>query len=260
MSITERAIGYQFPARGSMEPDARAQRKNDALAAELQDALGREQVLLMEKQELSQRQAMLAEEFEHRVMNSLQLISSLLSLQSKTASSPEEASQLRIASLRVSALGRVHHRLHHLDHQKTVEFGQYLKNLCEDLKELLFEKKDGFSLACESMKAEIPTEFAIPLGFLINELVTNAAKYAAGNIDVRFKNIASGRYSLSVSDDGPGLPRDFDPGKSKGRGMNIVHALVKQIGGEFCFSSGENGHGTTVTVIFSSDGAAAHGT
>ncbi len=260
MSITGRIIGYQFPERRAEGPDTRAQRQSDALAAELRKAHGREQVLLTEKHDLSQHQAMLAEEFEHRLMNSLQLISSLLSLQSKAATTPETANQLNIASLRVAALGRVHHRLHLLDHEKTVEFGQYLKNLCEDLTGLLFENKDGFAITCESTKADIPTEFAIPLGFLVNELITNASKYAVGNITVRFENISPARHSLSVTDDGPGLPADFDPSKSKGLGMKIVRTLVKQVGGELYFANGENGDGTIFTVMFHSDRNAVRGT
>ena len=75
---------------------------------------------------LSVRQKMLAQEFEHRLVNGLQLISSLLSLQSRTATTPEAGDQLTVAARRVAALGRVHHRLHLLDHQDHVEFRDYL--------------------------------------------------------------------------------------------------------------------------------------
>ena len=95
---------------------------------ELAAALLRERELLREKSALLQRQDMLAQEFEHRLLNSLQVIVSLLSLQSRAATTVEAAAQLRIAAERVAAFGRVHRRLHLLDHQKSVWFKPYLQH------------------------------------------------------------------------------------------------------------------------------------
>jgi len=100
------------------------------------------------------------------------------------------------------------------------------------------------------VSVEIPTVFAIPLGFIVNELITNSAKYSDGSITVRFEKTSPGSHSLSVSDDGPGLPAGFDPGDSKGLGMKIVLALVKQIGGELHTSSGNGGSGARFMVTF----------
>ena len=88
----------------------------------------RERELLREKSALLQRQDMLAQEFEHRLLNSLQVIVSLLSLQSRAATTVETAAQLSIAAERVAAFGRVHRRLHLLDHQKSVGFKPYLQH------------------------------------------------------------------------------------------------------------------------------------
>lgn len=115
---------------------------------------------------------MLAQEFEHRLVNGLQLIASLLSLQSRGAATPEATGQLIVAARRVAALGRVHHRLHLLDHEENVEFKQYLQNLCEDLTGLLFQERSDYAIVVESANVEIPTELAIPLGFIVNELIT----------------------------------------------------------------------------------------
>ena len=133
-----------------------------------------------------------------------------------------------------------------------MEFKRYLEHLCEDLSRLLCEKSGDCAILVEGTNAEIPTAFAIPLGFIVNELITNSAKYAKGNITVRFETTAPGCHSLSVSDGGPGLPADFDPGGSKGLGMKIVQALVKQIGGELHISTGDDGRGTRFAVTFSS--------
>jgi two-component system, sensor histidine kinase PdtaS len=194
---------------------------------------------------------MLAQEFEHRLVNSLQIIVSLLSLQSRTAG-PEAAAQLMVAANRVASFGRVHRRLHLLDHQESVEFKQYLQHLCEYLSGLLFQEENERSIAVEGATIDIPTVFAIPLGLIVNELITNSAKYAKSNITVRLETTPSVGHSISVLDDGPGLPAAFDPAASKGLGMKIIGSLVKQIGGEVQIAPGENSRGTTFTVTFCS--------
>jgi two-component system, sensor histidine kinase PdtaS len=243
---TEPPISFE---RGSRR-DRNSRPDYDTLAAELQSALAREQVLLQEKHELAQRQIMLAQEFEHRLINGLQLIVSLLSLQSRTATTPEAADQLNVAARRVSALGRVHHRLHLLDHEAHVEFKEYLQNLCEDLSGLLFQEGSGYAIVVEGAKIEIPSALAIPLGFIVNELITNSAKYAEGHVTVRIEARSPTDRSLSVLDSGPGLPDGFRPADSKGLGMKIVLSLVEQIGGELQILPGDNGRGTRFTVKF----------
>jgi two-component sensor histidine kinase len=250
MSSTAQNTGFQFPSLAAFVRGAREQTRLDVLTAELHASHAREETLMREMRELSQRQEMLAQEFEHRLVNGLQLISSLLSLQSRTASTAEASDQLTVASRRVAALGRVHHRLHLLDHQDHVEFRQYLRQLCDDLSNLLFEEKVGPTIVVEAESIEIPTAFAIPLGFILNELVTNSAKYALSNIVVRFEKSPRAGYSLSISDDGPGLPAGFDPGSSKGLGMRIVRALIQQISGELHVFSGEENRGARFAVTF----------
>jgi two-component system, sensor histidine kinase PdtaS len=240
----------RFPSRRAFRRETREQKQCDALTADLQASLAREKSLISEKSDLSQRQTMLAQEFEHRLVNGLQLIVSLLTIQSRTATTAEAAAQLTIAARRVAALGRVHHRLHLLDHQDKVNFREYLQHLCEDLSNLLCEDQLGCAVVVEGEEVEISTAFAIPLGFVVNELITNAVKYAKGRIAVR---VATGpSTTVSVVDDGPGLPAGFDPTQSKGLGMKIVLSLVKQIGGELQFSSGDNGRGTRASVAFCS--------
>ena len=241
---------FPIPLRRAFLRGRGEQKSYNTLVAELEDALAREAVLLKEKHELSDRQVMLAQEFEHRLVNGLQLIVSLLSLQSRAATTPEAAEQLTIASQRVSALGRVHRRLHLLDHQVRVEFKEYLQNLCEDLSGLLIRDGSGYVIGVEGARVEIPTTMAIPLGFIVNELVTNAAKYAEGHVTIRIEASSPTERSLSVIDDGPGLPPGFEPKDSKGLGMKIVLSLVKQIGGELHILPGDNGRGTRFMVTF----------
>jgi two-component system, sensor histidine kinase PdtaS len=231
MSVSSLPVGkFQFPWRGRKGAILEA-RGNAALTAALEASLARERVSQQANAVLLQSQRTLALEFDHRFLNGLQWITALLTLQSRDAT-PEAAEQLTIAARRVAAFGSVHRQLHLLDNQRTAEFGQFLRALCEDLSDLLFQGADnGHTLSVEGTTIEMETATAIPLGFIVTELVTNAAKHARGNIIVRIGGTLAEGYSLSVLDDGPGVPSEFDPAHSKGLGMTIVLALVSKSGG-----------------------------
>jgi two-component sensor histidine kinase len=247
MSRTEHETIFHLPGLQALRRNLHARTRE--MTAELQAARARINELLQEKTDLLQRQGLLSQEFEHRLVNSLQLIVSLLSMQSRAATTAESAAQLTVAASRVAALGRVHRRLHLLDHQKSVEFKQYLQDLCDDLSHLLFQEGTGRSVVVTGANVSLPSALGIPLGFIVNELITNSVKYATGDIAVGV--VTSGTlHSLSVTDHGPGLPVGFDPARSNGLGMKIVRSLVKEIGGALLFSAGDGGRGTRVEVTF----------
>jgi two-component sensor histidine kinase len=258
-TIPTRDSVFQFSWGGWVWLDANEQRQQDTLAAELQAARAREEAWLREKSDLLQRQDIMAQEFEHRLLNSLQIVVSLLSLQSRTAG-PEAAAQLTAAADRIAAFGRVHRGLHRLDHLERVAFKQYLQRLCADISGLLFQGETAQTIVVEGPEIDIPTLFAIPLGFVVNELIVNSAKYARSSITVRLETAPAAGHALSVSDDGPGLPPGFDPANSRGLGMKIINSLVKQIDGKLHSGAGESGRGARFTVTFCSPGSAANGT
>lgn len=220
--------------------------------AQLREALAREAMLLDQKDELIRYQELMSRESDHRLMNGLQMVSSLLSLQSREAQNTKAAEHLKIAAHRVATIGSLHRRLHALDHIGTVELKQYLKNLCQDLSGVLPGDDGGHDLAVEGITLEVPTVIGIPLGYITSELVMNAAKYASGKITVRLGMNPRG-YELSISDDGPGYPNGFDPKKSKGLGMKIVSSLVERIGGQSLFGPNHSGKGARFTVHFTLD-------
>lgn len=228
-------------------------------AALLQEHL-QEAKMLQDKANQDQRQAILSQEFEHRLINGLQLISSLLSLQSRSATTPETAAQLTIAANRITALGRVHHHLHVLDHQDRVEFKPYLQGLCSDLADLLLRSTAAPSVRIECVEAELPSVYAIPLGFIVSELMTNSAKHGGGGVTVKFETAPPDGHSLSVADEGPGLPDGFDPTRGNGLGMKIVTALVGQIHGKLHIEPGDNGSGTRFRITFLSAKTGNNGT
>ena len=144
----------------------------------LREALAREEALLRQKDELIQQLEVLSAESDHRLLNGLQMIGSLLSLQSRASANAEAASQLAIAADRVATVGRVHRRLHSIDGVQTVAFKQYLEDLCRDFSMMLSsEDRPDRVIVVEGIEIKLLTATAVPLGFIANELITNAAKY-----------------------------------------------------------------------------------
>ena len=218
----------------------------------LRAALEREETLLRQKDELIQQRELLSKESDHRLLNNLQMIVSLLSLQSRSSANAGAAAQLAVAANRVATIGRVHQRLHCLDGVQTVAFKHYLEDLCRDFSAMFSsEERPEQVIAVEGIEVRLPTTSAIPLGFIVNELITNAAKYGNGRITVRLEPDAGKGYALSVSNDGPVLPEGFNPAASRGLGMRIVRSFVERIGGELKIDRGDKNRGPRFTVLFS---------
>ncbi len=218
--------------------------------ASLSASLARERLLVAQKDELIRHKDLLSRESDHRLMNGLQLVTSLLTMQSRLVSDENCAAQLRMAANRVAMIGSVHRSLHALDNIESVDLTAYLTGLCKDMAAMLATNSNANALAVEGIALKVPSAIGIPLGFVVSELVTNSAKYAPGKIAVRVGADPKGGYALSVTDRGKGLPKDFDPTKTKGLGMRIVMSLIKQIGGTLRFSSREGMRGTRFTVHF----------
>ena len=222
----------------------------------LRQALAREEALLFQKHELIQRQAVLSQEANHRLLNGLQLIVSLLAMQSRATTNAEVASQLATAADRVATIGRIHHRLHSPDGVETFALKHYLEDLCSDFSMLLSWNTLSLVhskrvIVVEGIEITLPTAIAVPLGFIANELITNAVKYGTGRITVSLEPNSEKGYVLSVANDGPELPDGFDPAVSKGLGMRIVHSLVKQISGELRIDRSNGSQGARFAVLFS---------
>jgi two-component sensor histidine kinase len=235
------------PAIAMYEHELQRHRETES---KLRESVLRESELLREKDELIQQKDILGKESEHRLLNGLQLITSLLSVQSRNTKNPEAADQLSIAANRVATLGRVHRHLHTLDKIESVEFKQYLEKLCHDLADMASNEFPERSLRVEGAELRIPSVTAIPLGFIASELITNSIKYAKGKITVTLQTTPNGDCTLSVSDDGPGLPEAFDPAATHGLGMKIIAALERQIHGELNFAKADHDQGTRFSVTF----------
>jgi two-component sensor histidine kinase len=186
----------------------------------LQVALDRHQVLL--------------KEVNHRVKNSLQVVTAMLQLQANSVGDPALSERLNEASSRVNAVGRAYERLAYNADYENIELVEYLREIIGDLEPTVAPCKIQFEAPEE---IQIPADRAILVGLIINELVSNAGKYAypdraGGLIWVRLFQSDKNSILVSVGDEGAGLPPGFDPMTSKRLGTRLVNALSKQLGAE----------------------------
>jgi two-component sensor histidine kinase len=218
----------------------------------LRDVLAREEALLRQKDELILQLELLSKEADHRLLNNMQMVASLLSLQSRTCANVEAASQLDIAANRVATIERVHRRLHSLDGTQVVAFKQYLEDFCRDFSTLVLSKEGAErDIIVRGTEISLPVATGIPLGFIANELITNAAKYGNGRILVTLEPEPTKGWALSVFNDGPALPDGFDPETGKGMGMKIITSFIRRISGTLLFGRGDENQGARFTVLFS---------
>jgi two-component sensor histidine kinase len=186
----------------------------------LQAALDRHQVLLRE--------------VNHRVKNSLQVVSAMLEIQAHSVGDPALSERLNQASSRVNAVGRAYERLAYNADYENIDLVEYLRQIIGDLQPTVAPCKIEFDAPEE---IQFAADRAILVGLIMNELVSNAGKYAypdcpGGLIWVRLVQPDDKSILVSVRDEGAGLPLGFDPMANKGLGTRLVNALSKQLGAE----------------------------
>jgi two-component sensor histidine kinase len=196
---------------------------------------------LSARQAIGQAQLM-AKEIDHRVTNSLQFISGLLMMQGRSSNS-ETASHLQMAANRVAAVAQVHRNFYTNEAEETSCI-TFLHRLCADLSGIL-----ETPIKVHGDEGKVPTTRIQPIGLMVNELVTNAAKHGAGRIDVEY-TIVDGTHELSVCDEGQGLPNDFNPAGTAGLGMKVVTTLAKQLGGQMTAQANPAGQGACFKVAY----------
>lgn len=186
----------------------------------------------------------MAREIDHRVMNSLQFVSGLLTLQSREPDVSDTVGQLQMAANRVAAVARVHQHFQSDEAAEMVSCIMFLRRMCEDMSEIL-----GKPVNVQGDEGNVPTTCIQPIGLIVNELVTNAAKHGAGAIDVIYM-ITGSIHEISVCDEGEGLPAGFDPQMSGGLGTKVTTALARQLGGRVIAGPGASGRGSCFRVAF----------
>jgi two-component sensor histidine kinase len=183
-------------------------------------------------------------ELHHRVKNNLAIVSSLLSMQSNRLEDKNAAKAVREGQMRVQAMSLIHQRLYKTDDVSTVNIKDYFTELAESLMQAYGYSSDDFELTIEVKNPALDVDLAIPLGLIVNELITNSFKYAYEGIErpslsIYLKNDKD--ITLKIQDNGIGIDEKLVSQKSNSFGQKLIKGLSKQLKGTYKF---ENNHGT----------------
>lgn len=186
---------------------------------------------------LKEKEALLSE-IHHRVKNNLAVISGLLYLQSDKTDDPSAQKLLEQSQSRINSMALIHEMLYDNQYFSSVDPGEYIRQLVDHISSNMQKGDKNIEVQIETGDIELDMNTAIPCALIINELMTNAFKYAfnenkQGKIFVRFLPDDENNYLLEIADNGMGLPEDFEVKKKseQGLGLFLVDTLVQQIGG-----------------------------
>jgi two-component sensor histidine kinase len=190
---------------------------------------------------------MLGQEIDHRVMNSLQLVSSMLQLQARQVEGSHAAEQLQVAALRVASVARVHQHIFKNQSAGSVNAKGYIENLMAELQGTLSAERP---VIVNVQPASLEADLLVPLGLVLNELVINATKHGGGQIVVSCEEPSPGIHRLTVANSGERLPEGFNPARTRGLGMKVVVALARQLGGTLKCGTQADGTGARFWIDF----------
>jgi|GEM_PF-511200 len=206
---------------------------------------------LLEQAELLAEKDVLMREIHHRVKNNLQVISGLLELQSKSLNDEAAKDALMEGRNRVRSIALIHQNLYQFENLSSIELKRFSNDLCRQV-ESVFKKQHKVVLTTRVPVLYLDIDSAVPLGLIMNELLSNSFKYAfndevTGEINLDIAAVAEGKYELVYSDNGPGLPANFDVSRASTLGIQLINDLSRQIGGHVKY---EYKDGATFTIHF----------
>jgi PAS domain S-box-containing protein len=183
---------------------------------------------------LKEKEVLLREVY-HRVKNNMQLVSSLLSLQANTIVDPAILRLLNESQQRVKTMALIHERLYRSKNLARINTATYIQDLVNNLILSYKTTSSAIRVNLDIAELELDLDVAVPCSLIINELVSNALKYAfpdkQGEIQLRFWLDAADNYYLIVKDDGIGIPTYINPQNTETLGMQLIYGLTEQLGG-----------------------------
>ncbi|MBN2013481.1 PAS domain S-box protein [candidate division KSB1 bacterium] len=259
-----RADGTTFPAELGASLISDAQGTPKAIIIVLRDVTERKRVEGKINASLREKEVLL-KEIHHRVKNNLQLVSSLLNLQSASIKDPETLEKFRDSQHRVRSMAMIHEKLYQTEDLSNIDFKAYIQNLVNSLFRSFGINSALVELNIDVEKVHLGVDIAIPCGLIINELVSNALKHGFPEIHsanrlriervpskptltIRLKTFQPDLIKLVVADNGSGFPPDFDLQKSESLGLQLVMTLVEQLNGSIDL---RKKNGTAYSIQFS---------
>lgn len=188
----------------------------------------------------------LLKEIHHRVKNNMQVVSGLLSLQSGFIDDPQTKEYFRLSQDRIKTMGIVHEMLYEESDFTTINFYEYLNRLLNELIVSIKGEDKGINLDIHISNVDLNIDTSIPLGIIINEIVTNSLKHAfpngrKGTISIQVEKLNHPYFVMYLSDDGVGLPSDINFDKSSSFGLSLIKSLAHQLKGEVEFDPTDKG-------------------
>jgi len=195
----------------------------------------------------------LLKEIHHRVKNNLQIIISLLNTQSLYLDNVDAIAAIKNSQHRMYAMSLIHQRLYHTDNLGAIDMNWYIRELAGFMQES-FDTGSRISFSINSDVMLLDVVQAVPLGLILNEVVSNAIKYAFpggrnGAVVITCKKDEAQYCSLTISDNGVGLPDNFVPEESRSLGMSLMKGLAEQLEGSFSIKNGPAGVSTQVLFL-----------
>lgn len=244
-----RKDGSEFPVEIGLNP-IKSGGRHQILAAisDISERKHREEQIA---RSLREKETLLSE-VHHRVKNNLQIVHSLLDMQTANVEDKQARDALVDSCNRVRSMAQIHQSLYQSEDIAKVDFA----NFCEGLISSLFAAYnidiERIRVVTKLAEVELAIDQAVPCGLIANELISNALKHAfpgghCGEIHVATRKDEKDIVELSVSDTGRGLPSGFQIGQDNGLGLQLIELLVDQIGGTLCI---ETSKATTFTITF----------
>jgi len=189
----------------------------------------------------------LLKEIHHRVKNNLQIISSLLNLQANRTDDENLKRIMNEARNRISSMALIHQKIYQSGNLSSVDFQAYIEQMAQSIDANFNNEKKNITQHINTNNISLDIDTSIPLGLIINELLTNSYKYAfagrdSGTINISLKEKNAEELELHVSDDGKGLPEHFDPSTLNSLGVKLVKGLASQVNGSVRFESNRGTH------------------
>lgn len=199
----------------------------------------------------NQEKEFLIKEVHHRVKNNLQVISSLLQLQSRYIKDEVALDAVKEGQNRVEAMGLIHQKLYMGESLATIDIREYIQGLGDMLLDAFGVEDDRVKMEYAISNLQLDVDTAIPLGLIINELVTNSMKYAfpksqKGTITIALSKNAQGKLSLRVSDNGAGISQGIEGKFSTSFGNNLIEILSKKLKGKPQITNSSQGYSTLI--------------
>ena len=201
----------------------------------------------------------LLKEIHHRVKNNLQIVSSLLNLQSNQIKDEKSIEAFRESQNRIRSMALIHEKLYRSDNLANIKFDEYINDLGFFLLRAYNDDNRRVRLDVQIDSIALDIDSAIPCGLIVNELISNSLKHGfkpssphysdgAGYIQVRLSQLPKDQIQLVIADNGVGFPPGFDLYKTGSLGLQLVNSLTRQLGGEVTFTNQE---GARIEIVFS---------